>query len=197
MSADETLPRTQAADGSPLLRELGRARALGARSRELIGRVADLRQELKQAVAVLARRRRECVERRAGARPCVLVADDDAAVRTLLGLALRQAGFTHHLAANGREAVDLFRRHRGEVGLVLLDVRMPVLDGPGALAEIRTLDPAVPCCFMTGFAGGYCGEDLLGLGAVRVFEKPFHLDELVAVLGRLSGLIAGLPARWR
>jgi len=115
----------------------------------------------------------------------VLVADDSDHVRAMLGLALCDKGFTPYLAATGREAVEQFLRHKGEVGAVLLDVNMPGLDGPGALARIRQADPAVPCCFMTANPEPYGVEDLLALGAVCVFAKPFRLDEVLHVVGEL------------
>jgi DNA-binding NtrC family response regulator len=119
--------------------------------------------------------------------PGVLVADDDEHVRFLLGLALRQAGFDPLLAADGRKAVELFLRHRDKVQVVLLDVKMPGLDGPGALAQIRQIAPQVRCCFMTGHAAHYGADNLLALGAARVFDKPFDLDDLIETLGELCG----------
>jgi DNA-binding NtrC family response regulator len=85
--------------------------------------------------------------------PGVLVADNNDYVRAMLGVALRQAGFTPHLAGDGREAVGLFLRHKDEVRVVLLDVNMQRLDGPGALAQIRQTAPQVRCCFMSGGGG--------------------------------------------
>ena len=117
--------------------------------------------------------------------PVVLVADDDENIRFLLRLTLHQAGFAPLVAANGREAVELFRRHRDEVRAVLLDVNMPGLDGPGVLAQIRQIAPQVRCCFMTGHAAHYGVDNLLALGATRVFDKPFDLDDLIETLGEL------------
>jgi DNA-binding response OmpR family regulator len=119
--------------------------------------------------------------------PGVLVADDDEHIRFLLRLALRHAGFDPLLAADGREAVELFLRHKDEVGAVLLDVNMPGLDGPGALAQIRQADPAVPCCFMTGDPEPYDAEDLMALGAACILEKPFRIDEALETLRDLCG----------
>jgi CheY-like chemotaxis protein len=121
------------------------------------------------------------------ASPGVLVADDDELVRGVLGAALRAGGFVPHLAPDGEGALDLLRGHKDEVGAVLLDVCMPGLDGPQTLTELRRILPHVPCCFMTGYSELYGAEDLLALGAVRVFEKPFRLDEVVRTLGELCG----------
>jgi CheY-like chemotaxis protein len=119
-------------------------------------------------------------------KPGILVVDDEPAVRALLQIALRQDGFAVWLAANGREAVQLYQRHRREIALVLLDVRMPGLDGPRTLAALQALCPMVVGCFMTGAAGDYTEVDLLQQGAVRVFPKPFALGELRAALRQLA-----------
>jgi DNA-binding response OmpR family regulator len=119
--------------------------------------------------------------------PGVLVADDDEHIRFLLRLALRQAGFNPLVAADGRAAVAMFLRYKDEVRAVLLDVNMPGLDGPGALAQIRQIAPQVRCCFMTGHAAHYGADNLLALGAARVFDKPFRLEEVLETLGELCG----------
>jgi DNA-binding response OmpR family regulator len=116
-----------------------------------------------------------------------LVTDEDAHVRAMLSLALRQAGFRPLLVADGHEAVETFLRNRDEVRAVLLDVNMPGLDGPGALAQVRQTDPQVPCCFMTGYSDRYAAEDLMALGAACVFTKPFRIDEVLETLRDLCG----------
>jgi CheY-like chemotaxis protein len=103
----------------------------------------------------------------------ILVADDELVVRSLLGVALRQHGFAVLLAGGGREALDLFRRHGGGIAVVLLDVRMPGMDGPQALAALRELDPSIPVVFMSGDTGSYDVEDLEAMGAAAVIAKPF------------------------
>src|SRR5438067_149637 len=60
----------------------------------------------------------------------VLVADDEPGLRFLLDRLLRQRGFTVWLAADGQEALDVYRRQAGDIGLVFLDVNMPRVTGP-------------------------------------------------------------------
>jgi CheY-like chemotaxis protein/anti-anti-sigma regulatory factor len=115
----------------------------------------------------------------------VLVVDDEAAVRDVLGAWLRRHGFTIWLAATGQEALALYRQHRPAIGLVLLDVRMPGLSGPATLAALRRLKREVRCCFMSGDPGPQTEESLLGLGAARVFQKPFDLGEVARAVRRL------------
>src|SRR5215471_8415594 len=74
-------------------------------------------------------------------KPGVLVAEDDDLVRSVLELGLRQRGFAVWLAANGREAIELYHRHHGNIDLVLLDVRMAGLDGPQTWTILKKLDP--------------------------------------------------------
>src|SRR5207253_1911478 len=61
-------------------------------------------------------------------KPGVLIADDEARLRALLVVALRQHGFVVWLAADGQEAVEIYRDHRPEIDLLVLDVGMPGLD---------------------------------------------------------------------
>ena len=115
----------------------------------------------------------------------VLIADDEAAVRSVLEAWLRREGFAVWSASHGQQAVELYRRHRDVIAAVLLDVRMPGMDGPNTLATLQKLSPSIPCCFMTGDWNGYTEEALLMLGAVRVFRKPFAFHEVIDVLRQL------------
>ena len=117
--------------------------------------------------------------------PGVLIVDDESPVRSLLEVALRKHGFAAWTAANGEQALHLYEPHRSEIDLVLLDVRMPGLDGPQTLAALRRFNPDILCCFMSGDSGTYSVEALLELGAARVFKKPFSLSEIIGVLGQL------------
>ena len=119
-------------------------------------------------------------------RPGVLVVDDEPLVRRFIQLVAEQQGFAAWPAANGYEGVQLFRRHHQEIALVLLDVRMPGLDGPQTLAALQNIKPAVECCFMTGQAGEYTLAKVLARGASRVFLKPFDLTEIRLFLRELA-----------
>ena len=123
--------------------------------------------------------------------------EDNDAVRDMLKAVMRVHGFAVWAAPGGHEGVVCFREHRTEIDVVLLDVCMPEGDGPEAMAAIRAIDPVVPCCFMSGFAGRYTLEDLLGLGAVTVLRKPFRVAELVDQVQQLTGPSAHAHARQR
>jgi CheY-like chemotaxis protein len=126
-------------------------------------------------------------------KPGVLVVDDDHLVRVMLQLGLERNGFDVWLAADGREAIDLYREHRESIAVVLLDVRMPGLDGPGTLDALREVNPAVLACFMSGGMGAHDPQELLRRGAASIIAKPFHIDQLTNNLRQLTqGVPAGL-----
>src|SRR5205814_4909737 len=106
----------------------------------------------------------------------ILVVDDEAAMRGVLNIAMRQQGFVVWLAANGREALDLYRRHRAAIDVILLDVRMPGLDGPQTLAALQEINPHVRCCFMSGDLGSYTEGVLRDFKAAAGLPKPLRLD---------------------
>ncbi len=107
-------------------------------------------------------------------------------MRRLLSVALRQQGFAVWLAADGEEAADLYERNHETIDVVLIDVRMPRRDGPQTLADLREINPAISCCFMSGDFGGYSEETLRDLSSAAVLRKPFHLDEIGQTLRELT-----------
>jgi CheY-like chemotaxis protein len=120
--------------------------------------------------------------------PEVLVVDDEPLILQMLGLALPCHGLAVRQAGGGQQAVDLYRQHRGSIRVVLLDVKMPGLDGPQTLAALREIDPGVRCVFMTGYAADSLAEELLALGAEQVVQKPFR--DLAALAGTLREVAA-------
>jgi CheY-like chemotaxis protein len=101
-------------------------------------------------------------------------------------ITLRRQGFQVFTAASGQEALEVLARFRGKVNMVLMDVRMPGLDGPDTLTALRRVTPGVRCCFMSGDLGHRTPEELLRLGAERVFYKPFPVSETAQELWRLA-----------
>jgi CheY-like chemotaxis protein len=105
--------------------------------------------------------------------------DDELALRRLLKVVLEQRGYRVFLAATGDKALEVFRRHRGIIRLVLLDIHLPGRDGPATLDALRALDPQVRCCFLSGDLGDYTEEELRRRGALAVFPKPYDMPRLL------------------
>jgi CheY-like chemotaxis protein len=117
--------------------------------------------------------------------PGILIADDAALILTLLKFELESRGFNVWLGVDGDDALDLYRRHREEIDLVLLDVQMPGLDGPHTLEALRRLNPDVVACFMTGNLAHYQEQDLLDCGVAWVFSKPFRPADIADLLEKV------------
>ena len=110
----------------------------------------------------------------------VLVVDDDPAIRELVQQTLTDEGYHVVGAANGREA--LVQIAAAPPAVVLLDMRMPVLDGWGVARALREQAVAVPLVVMTAApdATAWARE----VAAADALAKPFALDNLVAVVRR-------------
>lgn len=116
----------------------------------------------------------------------VLVVDDQDYVRFTLGAALRLDGLVVWLAEGGREALSLYRAHPGAIDVVVLDVRMPGMDGPQTLAALRLLDPGVRCCFLSGDFGCHTREELRAMGALAVLSKPARFETIARTVRDLA-----------
>ena len=121
----------------------------------------------------------------AARQPVVLVVDDEPMVRAVLAAALGQYGVAVLLAAGGQQALELYEQHREGIALVLLDRRMPGLDGLQTLAAIRRLDPGVRCCLMSGAHDAHTGVELQALSVACVFSKPFILAKVAQTIRHL------------
>ncbi|MBQ9638020.1 MAG: response regulator transcription factor [Bacteroidales bacterium] len=108
----------------------------------------------------------------------LLVAEDDPNLGTILKAYLTQKGYTVFLAADGQQAIDLFRA--GEIDACILDVMMPVKDGFTVAKEIRRVDKRIPILFLT--AKNMESDKLKGfeIGADDYVTKPFSMEELLA-----------------
>ncbi len=117
-------------------------------------------------------------------RGLVLVVDDEEPVRRLATRMLERLGFETCVAANGREAVDLFAERSAQIDLVLLDMTMPVMGGEQALVELRRLRPDVRVVMSSGFseqevAGRTSFDRLTGF-----VQKPYRARDLQVVIER-------------
>ena len=109
----------------------------------------------------------------------VLVVDDEEIVRKTAKAGLERCGYTVLLASNGREAVDLFRERANSIGVVLMDLAMPVMNGPDALKEIRAVRANIPAIFTSGFDQEKIVEQLTrGSSLTSFIQKPYNPRQL-------------------
>ena len=126
----------------------------------------------------------EPTPRRAGGRgELLLLVDDDETVRLTCKTILREAGYRVMCAADGREGLEMFRQHREEVALVLLDVIMPHMGGTTCLAELRRISPELRVVIISGYEPGERTE-LGSPGVAGYLQKPFGIDQLANAVRR-------------
>ena len=117
----------------------------------------------------------------------ILVVDDEAEMVSLLAEMLTADGNPVETADNGATALDRLRARRYD--LVLTDVRMPVLDGPGLYRELEQRDPEMcrRVVFVTGDTLSADVVELLGRTAAPHLVKPFTADEVRQAIRRVLG----------
>ena len=107
----------------------------------------------------------------------VLMVDDEEKFRSTTEKVLQRKGFETVLAANGEEAIDKLDQHPD---VVILDVKMPGMDGHQTLEEIKKHSPLVPVIMLTGHGGLPSAKEALGKGAFDYLSKPCDINILAA-----------------
>jgi signal transduction histidine kinase/ActR/RegA family two-component response regulator len=125
-------------------------------------------------------------------RRTILLVDDEPLLRSAGRRIIRSLGFDAMVASNGAEAVAVFRMHLDKIGLVVLDVAMPVMGGRDCFFRLRELDPDIPVLVASGFAKHGGVDELLGAGATGYLAKPYDKDQMSAAIHRCLALSATL-----
>lgn len=87
-------------------------------------------------------------------------------------------GFDVLTAGDGRQAIDVFRRHAGDIAVVVLDLVMPHMDGVETLRELRRLRIDVPVLLATGYDEQETMKKFQDLGFAGFLQKPYRLSNL-------------------
>jgi CheY-like chemotaxis protein len=107
-------------------------------------------------------------------RRAVLVVDDDKSLITLLRTILRTADYDVATAVNGSDALGITERQH--IDVIVLDLRMPILDGPGFFRQLRARGDRTPVLVTSSYGARDAQREL---GAEGSIEKPFDPDELL------------------
>ena len=118
-----------------------------------------------------------------GSGPHILVVEDDACVRESLTELLEMEGYRVSGARHGEDGLAQVAAQRPD--LVILDLHMPVLDGARFLERVRA-DAALRDLSVVLMTGSGSGRTLSGLPVQAVLAKPFEVDDLLRLVGRLA-----------
>ncbi|WP_077215088.1 response regulator [Bacillus dakarensis] len=106
----------------------------------------------------------------------VLIVDDQFGIRILLNEVLQKEGYETYQAANGVQALDILQKHSPD--LVLLDMKIPGMDGIEILKRMRVIDQDIQVIIMTAYGELDMIQEAKNLGALTHFAKPFDIDDI-------------------
>lgn len=115
--------------------------------------------------------------------PLILIAEDDETNLKYLKLILKKAGFDTVGAGNGEEAIEKIRTIPA-IKLVLMDIKMPVLDGLEATRQIKQMYPHIPVIALTAYAQAGDEHKVLQAGCDDYLAKPVGREALLSYLKR-------------
>jgi DNA-binding NtrC family response regulator len=117
----------------------------------------------------------------------ILVVDDEDALRTVLSSELEGEGYIVQMAGDGDEAINILEKNSFD--LILLDIKMPTVDGFEVLKYVKQHAPSTKVIMLTGFADLKNAIESKKLGAEDFVSKPYDLVDLLTTVERvLSGV---------
>ncbi|AIK48729.1 sporulation initiation phosphotransferase F [Bacillus atrophaeus subsp. globigii] len=106
----------------------------------------------------------------------ILIVDDQYGIRILLNEVFNKEGYQTFQAANGLQALDIVTKERPD--LVLLDMKIPGMDGIEILKRMKVIDESIRVIIMTAYGELDMIQESKDLGALTRFAKPFDIDEI-------------------
>ncbi|MBT5925549.1 MAG: response regulator [Verrucomicrobia bacterium] len=116
----------------------------------------------------------------------ILLADDEENIVKSATMLLRHNGYKVISAANGAEALSKFSERQSEIGLVITDYAMPLMDGPDLIKAIRKISPTVSIVLCTGLEIQDSMDEMNGLDVNGTMFKPFTAAALAETISKLN-----------
>jgi CheY-like chemotaxis protein len=116
----------------------------------------------------------------AGTLELVMVVDDEEFISFLAQRLLTDEGYRVITARDGFQAVEIYRKLRDQISLVILDFTMPVMDGADVFAELQEINPQVPVVLSSGFAEQGRLQTMLARGLRGFIPKPYTHQKLLS-----------------
>jgi CheY-like chemotaxis protein len=117
-----------------------------------------------------------------GTGECILVVDDEAAVRQITQQTLEAFGYRVLVAADGSEAIAIFATRQKEISVVLTDMMMPEMDGPAVIRVVKRMNPAVKVIAASGLNAAHMVAKATEEGVRHFIPKPYTAETLLTVI---------------
>jgi len=112
----------------------------------------------------------------------ILVVDDDASIRNMLSIVLKNSGYVPTAVESSE--VALLNLKNNQFDLVISDIKMPGISGIDLLKKIKMIHPEIPVIMITAYASTNDAVEAMKLGAEDYITKPFNLDELKLIIDK-------------
>ncbi len=112
----------------------------------------------------------------------ILLIDDEVIVLKSAKRLLEKKGYTVLTAEDAFAAIEILRDHACEIGVILLDLSMPGMEGEEALENILSIDPKAKVILFSGYSRTMELDPLFQMGAVGHIQKPFDIKDLTALI---------------
>ena len=116
-----------------------------------------------------------------------LVVDDEPPIQAMVKKLMKRIGFDVLCASNGEEAVRLVEKHTHEIDCVLLDFKMPGMDGLKTFACMRAICPEIKVILASGYDAEDTSSRFASLGFAAFLQKPFHIKNLLDEIQKICG----------
>lgn len=117
----------------------------------------------------------------------ILLVDDEGPILEFGKEILGFYGFETITAQDGHEAIELFNSKRELIGLVILDLSMPTMDGSECLKKMLEIDPNAKIFMSSGYSSKGQVQEMLNMGASGFLMKPFRFDAIVEQVNAAMG----------
>jgi two-component system, cell cycle sensor histidine kinase and response regulator CckA len=115
----------------------------------------------------------------------ILLVDDEELIRDLAKRILSRAGYTVLSAANGREALQTYKKKGQTISLIVLDLIMPEMDGKKCLRELLKINPGARVLVASGYSADGPTKEALEGGARGFVSKPFDMGQLLQTVRKV------------
>ncbi len=115
----------------------------------------------------------------------ILVVEDEEDLRELLSSMLHDHGYGILIARDGMEALERYRRHRNDIGLVITDMDLPKINGAAVSRSILSDDPRARIILISGFVEAAQKEEILASGVREFVAKPYTLAQMMRIVRRV------------